>query len=222
MNPLPNQITRLVAFLIALALCRATPIPAAAQSTAAQAQPAADTEAAYTKNIEKRVADILALLELKDTARTARVHDILIAQYRALRNWHDGNDKKLKGAAPDTAKEIADSLRTLHQKFLSELSTNLTPEQVERVKDKMTYGKVKVTYDAYCQSLPKLTETEKQKILEWLKEAREEAMDGGSANEKSAIFKKYKGRINNYLDKQGHDVKQAQKDLVEKEKENKP
>ncbi len=43
-------------------------------------------------------------------------------------------------------------------------------------------------------------------------------MDGGSANEKSAIFKKYKGKINNYLDKQGYNVKQAQKDLAEKEK----
>src|SRR6266436_3569544 len=197
---------------IILTLYCAAPLPAA-QSTAP-----ADTEAAYTKNIEKRVADILALLELKDAARTAKVHDTLIAQYRALRDWHDANDKRLKGTTPDAAKEIAVSLKTLHNEFLSKLSAELTPEQIVKVKDKMTYGKVKVTYDAYCQSLPKLTEAEKQKILEWLKEAREEAMDGGSANEKSAIFKKYKGKINNYLDQQGYDVKQAQKDLVEKEK----
>ncbi len=177
-----------------------------------------DTEAAYTKAIEKRVADILALLELKDAAKTAKVHDALIAQYRALRDWHDVTDQKLKGTTPDAAKEIAASLKDLHEKFISKLSIELSPEQIVTVKDKMTYFKVKVTYDAYCQALPKLTETEKQKILDWLKEAREEAMDGGSANEKSAIFKKYKGRINNYLNKQGHDVKQAQKDLVEKEK----
>lgn len=197
---------------IILTLYCAPPLPAA------QSAAPTDAEAAYTKNIEKRVADILALLELKDAARTAKVHDALIAQYRALRDWHDANDKRLKGAAPVAAKEIASSLKTLHHEFLSKLSAELTHEQVEKVKDKLTYGKVKVTYDAYCQSLPKLTETEKQKILEWLKEAREEAMDGGSANEKSAIFKKYKGKINNYLDKQGYNVKQAQKDLAEKEK----
>jgi hypothetical protein len=36
-----------------------------------------------------------------------------------------------------------------------------------------------------------------------LKEAREEAMDAGSAPEKTAIFQRYKGKINNYLSKQG-------------------
>ncbi len=36
-----------------------------------------------------------------------------------------------------------------------------------------------------------------------LKPAREEAMDGGSAKDKTAVFQRYKGRINNYLSKQG-------------------
>ena len=52
----------------------------------------------------------------------------------------------------------------------------LTPEQVETVKNKMTYKKVKVTYDAYCAIVPNLTEKDKAKILEVLKEAREEAI----------------------------------------------
>ena len=50
------------------------------------------------------------------------------------------------------------------------------------------------------QICPKRT---KKKILELLKQAREEAMDGGSAAEKTAIFQRYKGKINNYLSKQG-------------------
>jgi hypothetical protein len=45
-----------------------------------------------------------------------------------------------------------------------------------------------------------------------LKAAREEAMDGGSAGEKSAIFQKYKEQINDYLNAHGHDVAQAYKD----------
>jgi len=82
----------------------------------------------------------------------------------------------------------------------------------------MTYGKVKVTYDAYCEIVPNLTEAQKTRILDLLKEAREEAMDAGSSDEKSAVFKKYKGKINNYLTAEGHDVKQAYKDWGEKQK----
>jgi hypothetical protein len=82
----------------------------------------------------------------------------------------------------------------------------------------MTYGKVKVTYDAYCEIVPNLAEAQKARILELLKDAREEAMDAGSAGEKSAVFKRYKGKINNYLSAEGHDVKQAYKDWGEKQK----
>ena len=95
---------------------------------------------------------------------------------------------------------------------MAKLSADLTPEQVEQVKDKMTYNKVKVTYDAYCQIVPKLTETEKAKILELLKAAREEAIDGGSADEKTAIFQKYKDQINVVLDANGHNVASAIKE----------
>ena len=79
----------------------------------------------------------------------------------------------------------------------------------------MTYNKVKVTYDAYCSIVPNLTDAEKARIMELLKAAREEAMDGGSAPEKSAIFKKYKDQINSYLDVQGHDTAKAFKDWTE-------
>src|SRR5207248_8891696 len=101
---------------------------------------------------------------------------------------------------------------------LSKLSAELAPHQVETVKDKMTYNKVKVTYDAYCQFVPTLNDEQKAKILDLLKEAREEAIDAGSAEEKSAIFKKYKGKINIYLSAQGHDVNKAYKDWGARQK----
>src|SRR5436190_22485974 len=98
------------------------------------------------------------------------------------------------------------------------MAAELTPEQMDKVKDKMTYNKVQVTYDAYCEIVPNLTEPQKEKIFELLKEAREEAMDAGSAEEKSAIFKKYKGKINNYLSAQGIDVGKAYKDWGARQK----
>ena len=171
-------------------------------------------EAKYTAAIESRTAGILKVLALSDTNKTARVHDIILAHYRALNAWHDVNDSKLKAARSDqeTAAKICASLKTLHADFLARLAENLTPEQIELVKDKMTYGKVQFTFAGYCAAYSGLSETNKQEILRLLKEAREEAMDGGSSDEKSAIFNRYKGKINNYLSKQGvHPDKQKVK-----------
>jgi len=162
-------------------------------------------EAYYTKAIEGRTADILKTLALTDTSKAGKVHDVIMAQYRSLRSWHDENDGRLKAAKSDTnaVAAIRASLKTLHEVFLSKLAENLSPEQVEQVKDKMTYGKVQFTYAGYLAAYPNLAEEHRQKILEFLKEAREEAMDGGSAEEKTAVFQKCKGKINNYLSKQG-------------------
>jgi hypothetical protein len=166
---------------------------------------AEQAEAKYTQAIEGRTADILKILALTDADKIAKVHDTIIAQYRTLNAWHDANDAKLKAAKNDTnaVAQIRASLRTIHDQFLAKLAENLTPEQVEAVKDKMTYGKVQFTYNGYVSQYSHLSDENKQKILEMLKEAREEAMDGGSAEEKTAVFQRYKGKINNYLSKQG-------------------
>jgi hypothetical protein len=81
----------------------------------------------------------------------------------------------------------------------------------------MTYNKVKVTYDAYCAIVPDLTDSDKAKVLELLTAAREEAIDGGSAPEKSAIFQKYKDQINAYLVAQGHDLAKDFKEFEAKQ-----
>ncbi len=163
------------------------------------------TEAKYTAAIEGRTADILKILALTDADRSAKVHDAIMAQYRALKVWHEENDAKLKAAKADTnaTAQIHVSLKALHGKFLGALAESLTPEQIEQVKDKMTYGKVQFTLNGYLTAYPNLTEAHKEKIIELLKQAREEAMDGGSAEEKTAVFQKCKGKINNYLSKQG-------------------
>ena len=162
-------------------------------------------EAKYTRAIEGRTAEILKILDLGNTNQSAKVHDLIIAQYRALRAWHEANDPQLLAAKGDTnaLTQIRGTLKSSHDGFIAGLSANLTPEQVEAVKDKMTYGKVQFTFAGYLAAYPDLAEPHKQKILELLKQAREEAMDGGSADEKTAIFQKCKGRINNYLSQQG-------------------
>jgi len=176
--------------------------------------PSDEAEAKYTADIEKRVTGILDALNLDDVAKKEKVHDILIAQYRALRDWQTQHESELKkkGITAEQKAEIIATRKPLHDSFLAKLSEQLTPEQVETVKDKLTYNKVQVTYRGYVEIVGNLTETQTAKILEYLKEARELAMDGGSSEEKTDIFNKYKGRINNYLSKEGVDMKKSTAD----------
>jgi hypothetical protein len=211
------QKVRLVAAM-SLALSAALISPALAQPAANATESA---EAAYTRTITKRSAEIVAALALTDATKSNRVQEVLVTQYRALNAWHEQHDAELKAlnkstssddkeaAAKAKAKiaEVQASLKPIHDSFLAKLASDLTSEQVETVKDKMTYGKVQFTYAGFLQAVPDMTEEEKAHVLGLLKEARELAIDGGSAEEKTAIFGKYKGKINNYLSAQGHKKK---------------
>lgn len=209
MNPTRLLFASLLAIVVALA--RTAP----AQEEATPASTPEEREAFYTQTINHRAEDVLKLLALKDAAKATRVSDLIMVQYRSLRARDAAVSAKLKesGASPDDAATRSALVRSLskplHEWFVGVLAMELTPEQVEVVKNYMTYNKVKVTFDAYCNIIPNLTETDKAKIMELLKAAREEAMDGGSAAEKSAAFQRFKDQINEYLNAHGHDVAKA-------------
>jgi hypothetical protein len=183
---------------------------------------AEEVEATYNTSIENRAAGIIKLLNLTDPVKSAQVHDIIITQYRTLKARDAAIDSLLALEGKEInysnrARLLFSESKPLHDQFLARLAADLTPEQVLIVKDAMTYNKVQVTYDAYCSIIPGLTDTDKAEILTGLKQAREEAMDGGSAGEKSAIFQKYKDRLNDYLNAHGHDVAKAYKDWEAKQ-----
>lgn len=208
--------------IILAALASAAPAFAKKKPTTAPTTAPADTDVvetdqqrdqAYTDSLEKRTDKILAALHLADPAQSARVHDILIAHYRALHDWqstYQPAGEHFSKADKDPAAQAA--LAKIHNQFNSDLSSVLTPDQVEAVKDQLTVNKVHVTYDAYVQIVPNLTDDDKTHILDYLKQAREQAIDAGSMQDKSAIFKVYKGKINIYLTAHGHNVSQAYKD----------
>jgi Spy/CpxP family protein refolding chaperone len=210
------------AILSAVLLCFAV-VSARAQD----AKRIEDPEKAYTQAITERADKNVATLGITDAAKANRVRDLIVQQYRDLRAIHDPRDVRIK-AAKDKAKEnkeAADAeikaaqdeakvkLDKLHVAYLAKLSAELTPEQVDKVKDGMTYGVLQVTYDAYLKMYPDLKDDQKAQIKAWLVEAREIAMDGSTSNEKHAVFGKYKGRINNYLSKAGYDAKKAEENL---------
>jgi hypothetical protein len=193
------------------------------KTTGAKAQTAEEKEAAYTKTIEKRTADILALVDVKDEAKVKSLHDAIMNQYRFLNDWYEKNGAAVKALAKkndDAAKaeieKVKAPLKAQHEKFVAELAASLTPEQIEKVKNYIVKDKLPVTYKAYCEMLPKLTEEQKAKVYDILKQGREEAMDAGSAEEKTAIFGKYKGKVNIYLSGLGINMKQAEKEWQER------
>lgn len=184
----------------------------------------ATEDPAYVQVIQKRVAKIVAPLKLKDAQQTAKVQRVIEQQYFDLNRIYSDRDERIKAikseqvqdkAASDKAitaeKDKAAAAATkLHPEYINRLSALLKEDQVEEVKDGMTYHTLDVTYGAYTDMLPDLTKKQKNQIMDWLVEAREHAMDAGTSEKKHAWFGKYKGRINNYLSKAGIDMKTAE------------
>jgi hypothetical protein len=196
--------------------------------------PSAEDEAEYTRVINERADKIVATLGIDDSAKAGRVGELIAGYFRNLREIHDARDAKLDeaknspGADPTVAaawnkvqRDQADQkVNESHRRFVARLSAELLPEQVDKVKDGLTYNVAHITFKQYVRLLPELTDEQKREILASLLEAREYAMDGGSSEEKHAIFGKYKGRINNYMSKAGYDLKAAEKALAERNKTN--
>ena len=126
----------------------------------------------------------------------------------------DAKNEALKAA--ENEKDAA--LYRSHFAFPASLSLFLNEEQIEAVKDGMTYGVVKVTYEATLDMIPSLKEEEKVQIYAWLVEAREFAMDAENSNKKHAAFGKYKGRINNYLAKRGYNLTKEREEWAKRVK----
>lgn len=187
-------------------------------------QPAEDKEAAYRKSIDSRVEKIVDSLNMTDADKRQAVKNDIMQQYFDLRDIHAARDAKVKDpqaddAAKTAAKEEATAkLTALHQQYLAKLGANLSPEQIDKVKDGMTFNVLNVTYNAYCDMIPRLNDEQKAQIKQWLTEARELAMDEGSSDDKHKVFGKYKGRINNYLAKAGFNLKDEEKGWAERRK----
>jgi len=190
-------------------------------ATAAQAQVQLKSEGrdeAYVSKIVERSQKITDKLGISDKDKAQNVTNIIANRYFMLNDIHEAYKNKVKFAKdslPDAKKKHVienvgykrdAELYKHHFELAANLANYLDEKQIEQVKDGMTFGVVDVTYNAYCDMIPSLKEEEKVQIKAWLKEAREYAMDAESSNKKHEWFKKYKGRINNYLSARGYDI----------------
>ncbi|PWS28800.1 hypothetical protein DHW03_02885 [Pedobacter yonginense] len=192
----------------------------------------AEEKLAYTKVIAERADKIVANIGIADAKKVEQVRNIIRDQYSNLNDVYAERDLKLKDikernkdnkAERDSAiakenRMVEGSLAKLHKKYIGKLESKLTQDQIELVKNGMTYNILPITYKAYQEEILTLTEVQKKQIYLWLVEAREHAIDAESSDKKHAWFGKYKGRINNYLSAQGYDLK---KEGIEWEKRRK-
>lgn len=185
----------------------------------------------YVESIVSRSQKIVDKLGINDAKVAEDVRNVIANRYFTLNDIYETRDAKVKeikesdlvGEAKNNALKAAEdakdaALYRIHFAFLADLSLFLTEEQIEAVKDGMTYGVLKITYDSHLDMIPSLKKEEKAQIYAWLKEAREFAIDAENSDRKHAFFGKYKGRINNYLAKRGYDLKKEREEWYKRVK----
>jgi hypothetical protein len=198
---------------------------------AAFAQAPADNN--YMKVITERSNKIVTGAGITDSVKFKKVRDIVVAQYNDLNTVYDARKTKandIKAQMPDdkagaNAKialvdsDVVKQVKVLHASYIKKLNKELSADEVDKIKDGMTYRIYPITYTAYQDEIPNLTDEQKGKIKGWLLEARENAIDAESAEKKHAWFGKFKGRINNYLSAQGYDMKKEGEEWQKRIKE---
>jgi len=184
----------------------------------AASKPAASTQQTITATAERRARGILKELALTDQAKAEKVHDIIVGFYvkriawgpkdeemkQLARRLRSSATEKDQAQAEEIDKQIAalrEELAAMRAGLLARLGEVLTPEQVETVKDVMTYKKVPLLLKA-CTRRNTLTDRQRAVVLKLLTDAREEAMVAGSSEDKHGIFNRAVGKVNLYLDAQ--------------------
>ena len=157
-------------------------------------------DSANVENIKGRAKKIVDGLQLTDQKQARAVCNIIANRYFLLNDIHSKYGKDQQDA-------LQAELYKHHFELASALALYLTDEQIDAVKDGMTFGRLKRDYQATQDMIPTLSDFEKQQILIWLKEAREYAMDAADSKGKHFWFDKYRGRTNNWLSGRGYDLK---------------
>jgi hypothetical protein len=157
-------------------------------------------DSAYVETIKGRAQKIVDGLDLTDAQKAENVRNIIANRYFLLNDIHAKYDKSQQDARDA-------ELYKHHFELASALALYLTEEQIDAVKDGMTFGRLKRDYQATQDMIPTLSEYEKKQVLIWLREAREYAMDAADSKGKHFWFDKYRGRTNNWLSARGYDLK---------------
>lgn len=171
---------------------------------------------------QQKANKILAKLSLPDDSVRNNVYVIITNRYLELREIHIAYEERNKAIEikewPEGGKEM-ELERSYYQYnsdlyrsrfgYVAWLSFYMDEQQVEVVKNAMTYNMFHVRYNDFLDLIPDLTDAEKNRVHHWLIEAREFSMDFETPRKMRQMFTKYRGRINNYLSARGYDLRKA-------------
>lgn len=173
----------------------------------------------YVETILKRSVKIVDALSIEDRSIRDNVVNTVANRYfelNAIYAERDSLEAALNASSigkeePNQAQRAINdrkdaALYRTHAAYIAKLSLWIDDKTIEAVKDGMTYGVVGVTYNSYLDMIPTLNDRQRKRIMVWLVEAREMAMDAESSNKKHETFGRYKGKINNYLSAAGYDL----------------
>lgn len=177
---------------------------------------------------DKRAQNFTDSLKLNDKEKEARVKAVILKHIKAVRDWNNEHPYTLvpEGINPLTGASLtkldreviinSTKPKTVHEALMTGLRKDLTEEQVEKVLDFFTIGKVAFTMKGYQSIVPNMTEKETAYILGQLKLAREQAVDYKSMKAISAIFEIYKNNCEKYLNENGRNWRQMYRDFTNK------
>jgi hypothetical protein len=181
--------------------------PAVKELDLKKAEPKVTDEewAKYEKTLAERADKAVADAKIEDPAKAQHVKASVTAWYKVTRAWDAQNGtrlKELRKNAKANAEEITklrSSLKPLHDAFVADMASVLTPDQVDAIKEYLTYKRPSIMYTGFTKDNPWLNEAQKARIKEIANEAREAAMDEGSSDDKHKVMDQYKGRITNFI-----------------------
>src|SRR5689334_11008039 len=150
---------------------------------------AIDAKSKSDLEIEKKAGEWVSALSVNDPAKEERVGMAIAIHLKRVRDWHNEHPPSTvpAGINPSTGNPLSEMdrqiiassamPRSVHDSLMNVLKKELTPEQVETILDKYTVGKVAFTLQGYKAIVPDLKPEEEAKILDYLKQAREQAID---------------------------------------------
>jgi hypothetical protein len=177
-------------------------------------------EAALQKRIDQKANRLVEIAKVTDADKVARVKAIGAEWFAALFAWHQENDAKLGALWSEWSKarsvvpkdefpgeivatkidETYASLKPAYENYLKRLATELTPEQIDAVKEAWSRSPgMKRTYNSYLEIVPGLTDKDKEVILARMNLAREAAMLTDADKEIVNIYKRHKVKVEQYI-----------------------
>ncbi len=162
-----------------------------------------DTEAAaYEESIQRRVGETIDQLKLEDPAKAEEIRQKFLQNYRDLRAWHVAHYDEYKKVKAEFEKLDKD-LRGITRTFIKDIEKSLTPEQVAMIQERMVGGRYQHNIGGLNAEYPDLPEGVRSYAMDMWAEARDIAMSLPEGRDKTAVFERYKAKVNNYISSKG-------------------